>query len=462
MSVSLTLTENQYAQLHAHLFPGDGLEAVALLLCGRATYQRRERLIVSEIHSVPHERCTRAWDRITWPTDMLPNLLQHAERRNLSLVKIHGHRGFDRFSEVDDASDRELFPSIHAWTPGLHGSSVMLEDAHVFGRTVTDDGTFIPFDYVACVGDDIKFWRASAQSSLVPEHAHRVAQSFGAGTYEVLKCLRVGVVGCSGTGSVVIDQLARNCVGEIVLVDPDRVEEKNLNRIVNSRKSDADRRLFKVDMLREAIAALEFGTQVETFPRSLFDPLAIAAISSCDVVFGCMDSIDGRHLLNRLATFYGLPYFDLGVKLEADGLGGVDQVCGTVHYLKPGGSSLFSRYVYSLEQVRAAGLLRIDPEAYRSLRREGYIKGVAEDRPAVIQLNSLIASLAINELLARLHPYRIDPNGDYAIHRISLSHGIYEHLGDGEACSLLARHLGRGDVNPLLDMPELSIREAAA
>ena len=98
------------------------------------------------------------------------------------------------------------------------------------------------------------------------------------------------------------------------------------------------------------------GTVVDTYPASLFDARAVRAVASCDVVFGCMDSIDGRHLLNKLATFYLLPYFDMGVKIEADGAGGVDQVCGTVHYLQPGGSSLLSRHVYTMEQVRAAGI----------------------------------------------------------------------------------------------------------
>ena len=85
-----------------------------------------------------------------------------------------------------------------------------------------------------------------------------------------------------------------------------------------------------------------------------------------------------------------------------------------------------------------------------------------EDRPAVVQLNSLLASLAVNEFLARLHPYRLDPNSEYAIHRLSLSHGIYEHEGDGNPCPVLARHTGRGDVSPLLDWAELSIAKEAA
>ncbi|MGZ3387313.1 MAG: ThiF family adenylyltransferase, partial [Isosphaeraceae bacterium] len=80
--------------------------------------------------------------------------------------------------------------------------------------------------------------------------------------------------------------------------------------------------------------------------------------------FGCMDGAEGRNLLNRLATFYCLPYFDVGVRLEADGHGGVSQVCGSVHYLQPGGSSLLSRGVIAAEDIEAEALRRTDPAEY--------------------------------------------------------------------------------------------------
>ncbi len=332
----------------------------------------------------------------------------------------------------------------------------------MIGRTVDERGAFHALSSINVVGDDLAFWPNERGSPSVPEFGQRVAQSFGCGTYDRLRNLRVAVIGCSGTGGPLVEQLARNSVGRLVLVDPKRVRKKNLNRIPNATMEDARRGRYKVIVAKRAIDSMGLGTVVKTYARSLFDPEVVRAVAGCDVVFGCMDSIDGRHLLNKLATFYVIPYFDLGVRLEADGMGGVDQVCGTVHYLQPGGSSLLSRRVYTMEQVRAAGLFRTDPTAYREQRKEGYIRGVQEDRPAVVQLHSLFASLAVNEFLARLHPYRIDPNGDYAVHRLSLSHGIYEHEGDGEPCSTLARHVGRGDVSPLLDWPELSLERQAA
>src|ERR1039458_426827 len=132
-----------------------------------------------------------------------------------------------------------------------------------------------------------------------------------------------------------------------------------------------------------------------------------------------MDGVEGRHLLNRLAAFYVLPYFDVGLKLEADGHGGVDAACGAVHYIRPDGSTLQDRKVYNAEQLKAAGLGRTDPKAYREQVKAVYIKGVAEDRPAVISINMQMASAAINEFLARLHPYRLDDNADSAVLRTS-------------------------------------------
>lgn len=459
MPASLTFADHQYRQLAEHLFPEDGCEAVAIVLCGRAISPYGQRLVARKVVPVPYDQCSvRKPDRVTWSTQILLPLLDEADKYGLSVVKVHGHRGYDQFSDVDDESDRALFPSVHGWIEGQgpHGSAIVMDDGRCFGRLVSADGTFEPLARVSVVGDDIRIYKAGLQRGSVPEHARRVAQAFGRGTYEKLTGLRIGVVGCSGTGSPVIEQLARNCVGSLVLVDPDVVERKNLNRILNSTMADVRAQMSKVDLARRTISGLELGTEVVKFQRSLFDRQVVQALATCDVVFGCMDSVDGRYALNKLASFYSIPYFDLGVRIDADGVGGVDQVCGTVHYIKPGGSSLLSRHLFTMEQVRVAGLFRTDPTQYRKLLSEGYIRGVNEDQPAVIQLNMLIASLAVNELLARLHPYRLDANAEFATFRVSLSHGIFAGEAEGEPCPVFGRHVGRGDVEPLLDLAELS------
>ena len=69
--------------------------------------------------------------------------------------------------------------------------------------------------------------------------------------------------------------------------------------------------------------------------------------------------------------------------------------------------------------------------------KDGYIRGAAEQRPAVISVNMYAASLAVNEFLARLHPYRDQPNADFASVEFSLASMELYADPEGEACTLL-------------------------
>jgi molybdopterin/thiamine biosynthesis adenylyltransferase len=464
MRIKLRLTETDHAKLQNHLLPGDGLEAVAVVLCGRRKSDSHHCLTVRSVFPIPYDECkVRTPDRVTWSTQRLIPLLEEAARYDLAILKVHSHPGgYPQFSSTDDESDSDLFNSVFGWTDSEypHASAVMLPDGRMFGRAILRDGTFQQLDSILVPGNDLRFWIPEGGGTL-PSFTQRHAQLFGSGTTRRLREMAVAVVGCSGTGSPLIEQLARLGVGRLVLVDPDRVEEKNLNRIVNATREDAYLKRPKVEAMARAIAAMGFATDLEIIPENLATPRAVKSVAECDVVFGCMDGVEGRHLLNRLAAFYVLPYFDVGVRLEADGHGGIDEASGAVFYIRPDGSTLQDRSVYDFEQLRAAGLRRTDPKAYREQLKAGYIRGVNEDRPAVISINMQIASTAVNEFLARLHPYRWDDNADFATVRTSFIQGANYLEPDGAASGMFFRHIGKGDVRPLLSMPELSEVEVA-
>ena len=460
MQVKLRLTQTQHQLLHAHLLPGDGKEAVAVALCGRRRSKSHHCLTVREIVPIPYDECkVRTPDRVTWSTMRLRPMLEAAEKRDLAILKIHSHpSGYPHFSDTDDASDKDLFNSVFGWTDSASpmASTVMLPDGRMFGRAIMPTGEFRELSSILVPGDDIKFWVPNAGGGKTAAFAQRHEQLFGAGTARRLREMAVAVIGCSGTGSPVIEQLARLGVGRFVLVDPDKVELKNLNRILNSTREDAYLGRPKVEVMARAIAAMGFDTEVEIIAEDLATPRAIKAVAECDVVFGCMDGVEGRHLLNRLAAFYVLPFFDLGVKLDADSKGGIDAAGGAVHYVKPDGATLQDRKVYNAGQLKAAGLRRTDPKAYRAQVQAGYIRGIDEDRPAVISINMQIASMAVNEFLARLHPYRFDDNAESAAVRANFIGGEYYRLGEPEAAGIFFPHIGKGDVKPLLSMPDLS------
>ena len=459
MKYAIRMTETQHATLRSHLFPGDGKEAVALLFCGRRKGEMRHIFTVQKVVPVPYEVCDRRPDRITWPTDFVDTLLRDAFGREQALVKIHSHpTEYRRFSEIDDRSDRDLFAAITSFLNDElpHASVIMLPDGELFGRVVADEGKIIgPLGSIMAVGHDLRIWpppRYEEPGGFTVRHA----QAFGNGTTALLRTLSIAIIGCSGTGSIVAEQLARLGVGRLVLVDPDAVEEKNLNRILNSGKEDAYLARPKVHVLASAIARMGLNQEVLPLAANLINPDVVRKVAECDIVFGCMDGAEGRHMLNRLATFYLLPYFDVGVRLDADGKGGIDSIAGAVHYLQPGLSSLLSRGSYDMKRVEAEEIRRTDPELYRRQIKEGYLRGVEEDRPAVISVNMFFAALAVNELLARLHPYRNSPNERFAYLGGSLSEMQLYPESETTSCAVLQRHVGRGDVVPLLERPGLS------
>lgn len=457
MEYQLRIIEKDYEIIKEHLYPGDGNEAVAVALCGRHTWNNIHILVCHKVITVPYSKCEiRRPDFIKWSTEILLPLLPELDKKNFALLKIHSHPGgFQDFSMTDDNSDRDLFDSVYGWTDSdlPHSSAIMLPSGEMFGRVVTPQLQFIALSKISVIGNQLKFWTNKLADALESDFALRTKQTFGEGTTKLLAELTIAVIGCSGTGSPTIEQLVRLGVGHIILVDPDYIETKNIGRIYNSNISHVGK--YKVDVLKNHILNIGIGTKVTTYAENLYDSNeAINATAAADIIVGCVDSVDGRHLLNQISTFYLVSYLDLGVKIIADGKGGVDQICGTVHFIQPGGSSLRTRGLYSNEDLRSAAMYRTDKTLYEEQKKMGYIVNLKVESPAVISLNTLASSLATNELLARIHPYRNDDNSFFAIRRFSLTDSFFQNEGDGEPDPYLIKFVGRGKMNPPLNMTE--------
>ncbi len=464
MNTSIKIAEKQHSELMSHLHSGDGLESIAFGICGTA--DNGNILLVNEIIVIPDIDCIRKHDEIKWKTSSLTEVLNKASRTGASIIKFHSHpSGAITFSQKDDVSDQRLFPKLYelATKTCKHASALVTPDGMMTSREVTAKGEFSTIRKVTLISSEIK--NISHNPEIENNNlasGKRVSQTFGNNTFDTLRGLKVGIVGCSGTGSPVIEQLSRTCIGHLVLVDPDIVKETNLNRITNSTALDAKNMNSKVSVAKRAVDSMGTGTKVTTYDKDLFNPDVVLALSSCDVIFGCMDSVDGRHLLNRLTAFYLIPYFDIGVKLVADGQGGIKKVCGQVHYIQPGKSSLLSRHVYNLDQLASATLFRTDKAAYQEQKKSGYIDGVNVDKPAVVTVNTLIASHAVLDFLSRIHDFRDNANSKIAVTKVILDQGVIITESEKDNCSVFSKNVGLGDTNLLLGLPEFGKQEKTA
>lgn len=452
------ISGKHFQELNQHLFSGDGKEAVAIALCGRRFYNGSYTLLIKEVYPIPYEKCfERREDYVHWPTDFINPLLEEAAKKKLAILKIHCHPGgYDKFSDIDNESDENLFTSINSWLDDdlPHGSCVMLPDGRFFGRFFFNDMSQQPIHHFSIAGDNILNWYyTESDNSMESTSQLRNQQAFGQKTIKLLNRLKIGIVGCSGTGSPVIEQLKRLGVGEFVLVDPDFIDSVNLNRIIGSTDADSKKKSMKVDVMKNGIDMLGIGTKTICFSKHITNIDVVKELADCDVLFGCVDGSEGRHVLNLISSYYLIPFIDVGVKFDADGMGGINGIFGSVHYVQPFGSSLLSRKQYSIEKLKAEETKRIDAEEYS---RNQYLASVNESNPAVISVNMQVSALAVNELLARIHPYRNFENGDFEVIRVNFAESTTFPEEISEPCLFFGKNAGRGDVEPLLGYAEFS------
>jgi hypothetical protein len=452
---TLALTQEVRLSLQAHLFPGDGLEAAAILLCARIP-EPRLKFLVRDVLLVPHEDClTRAPNSIIWPGEWLETALDQGEAEQLSLILIHSHPGgLFAFSGVDDRSDLAVMPSLIQGYDTWHGSAIMVPDGRVRARVYAADMTCIDIDLVTTVGDDLDFcWRDTPDG-----HPRPVA--FTSAMTAELNRLSVTVIGVSGTGSIVAEQAARLGFGKVVLIDFDRVELKNLNRILNSTLSDVEASAHKAEMFADVIASYRGRDVPVAVVKNVMTREAVLASSQTDLVFSCVDTLEARYIADLISTWFLLPLIDVGVVIPTRLAGAgraIGDVIGRIDYVRPGGPSLCDRQVYTAASLREEYMRQNATDAYAAEVRAGYLQGMVEEAPAVITLNMRAAAAAMNEFIARGYPYRLDNNAKYARTVFSLAAGEEDYFDSASFANSPSPNLGRGVTEPLLGLPILSL-----
>lgn len=455
MTKTLSLTERQHQALRDMLFPGDGLESAAILIC-RYVGPQSERLIVADIINVPDNSClVRKVDYISWPGASVEEAIDKAEDHGDAIILIHSHPGgWLNFSETDDESDRAAMPGLFAAIEGNafhHGSAIMTPDGAMRARLYDRAGEASKILHVWRVGQNIVDLAAKNSEPVMP---------FGSGMAESFARQAACIIGISGTGSIVAELLARKGVGHLILIDFDRVEQKNLNRIVNSTVSDANGKRLKTEMMAEAIASYAPRTKVTVVNCSIEDREAVIAASAAEVLFCCVDSMAGRSIAELIAQCCIIPLIDMGVtiptRLDADGHIKIADVCGRIDYVRPDGPNLTDRGVVTADGLRREYLIANAPEVAKREIEAGYIKGVHEEAPSVMALNMRVASEAVLEWLERQFPYRLDGSDGFSRTLFSHAAGEVEFSSDSDFKQAPTNDVGRGLIEPLLGLPALA------
>ncbi|HEV2856993.1 MAG TPA: TOMM precursor leader peptide-binding protein [Solirubrobacterales bacterium] len=124
-----------------------------------------------------------------------------------------------------------------------------------------------------------------------------------------LRAARVAVLGVGGLGGRTAWELACCGVGELLLIDGDRVEESNLNRQIQYTEADIGR--LKVEAMAARLRAFNTNIDVHTVPRRIESQAELKdVIAGADLVVDAADwpAYEIEHWCNAACFEVGVPF----------------------------------------------------------------------------------------------------------------------------------------------------------
>lgn len=211
-------------------------------------------------------------------------------------------------------------------------------------------------------------------------------QSFlGPDSDEVLLNRMVGIVGLGGGGSHIGQQFAHVGMGSFVVVDPQTIEDTNLNRLVGGTWADIEKETSKVEIARRLILGVRPSANVRVFQSDWQE--AAEALKQCDIIIGGLDSVRAKGELDAFCRRFLIPYIDMG--MDVHGEAGQHLIAGQVVLSSPGCPCL-----------RCLGIV-----TDRALEAEAATYGKAGSKPQVVWPNGVLASTAVGLAMQLLTPW---------------------------------------------------------
>ena len=465
---SLTLRDDHLKELRDHLLRDDGCEHAAYLLCNVAAIRRdpwdreaHRKYLSARVIPVPDDQVIESTPSVvTWSTASYVRALKEAAANGQVVAVAHNHpAGMTSFSPQDDANEPDLVQlAVNRNGPETNLLSLILTaDGHLTGRVwlLPKEGAHASMRLIRVIGESWNFhYPGRGKGAAVPAF-QRQALAFGQALNEDLRMLRVGIVGCGGTGSALAMLLARLGAGQIALIDNDIVDRTNLNRLHFSWQADADAMRPKVEVVANAIAEMGLGVSVVPIEAWVGDPQCRDPLRACDVIFGCTDDHEGRLFLNRFAYYYTVPVIDMGLSVDVDHgePPSVKALDGRVTVLSSHNTCLLCRGIINPQIARAETMKRTNPEEYEQRKAESYVAGEGNPAPAVVTFTTELACMAVNEMIHRLQGFRgSDGSAANRVRKFHLNEDRQPGHKPLPACPICSSDTlwGKGDVQPFL------------
>ena len=141
---------------------------------------------------------------------------------------------------------------------------------------------------------------------------------------EKVQDAKVMVIGAGALGNEVIKNLSLMGIGNLFIVDFDKVEAANLSRSILFRETDNNR--SKAEIAAARAKSINPDIHVQYMNGDVTTQLGLGIIRRMDVVIGCLDNREARLAVNRFCYWVNKPWVD----------GAIQELLGLVRVFVPG------------------------------------------------------------------------------------------------------------------------------
>ena len=346
--------------------------------------------------------------------DFAKRVLTTCRNERFCLIHFHTHPFSSAnvtFSSIDDACDREFFPYVAKRIPGIYHGSLVVGHRDLNARIYEKDlHRTSPMSEIIVVGEKLKkiipssARKGADRKMCLKDFFDRQVRLLGEAGQRMPWDLCCGIVGLGGTGSLIFEALLRLGVGKIILIDPDRIEASNLNRVIQASWEDVKARRFKVEIMKRKARRINRKTRVIALKSSILERSSQLALKGADVIFGAVDNDLARLILTQQAAKYLIPLIDVGTGINVDKEGKIQDFAGQVYVFIPGRSPCL--VCLDAIDMREVNLSLMSAEDKKRQRQYGYISGEDIVAPAVLPLNMELVSFALIEFMNLVFGFR--------------------------------------------------------
>ena len=240
------------------------------------------------------------------------------EKAGLAFMHSHPSDGWQDMSGTDIVAERDVlaFPALATGLP-LIGLTIGT-DGYWSARFWPKKGKKIKRNWcrkVRIIRQES--YKIHFNDSMIPPPERknilkRTFDTWGVENQNDIARLKVGIVGLGSVGCIVAEAMARIGINNIVLIDPDKIEEHNLDRLLYGTIEDIGN--YKVEIARKFIEkhSTSGSPNITSLPISVHCFKAYSEILDCDFLFSCVDRPVARDVLNFISYTHLIPVVDGG------------------------------------------------------------------------------------------------------------------------------------------------------